>query len=85
MTTTSTNKYSWRDEYHILRHLFTEVSRSIDGRWQLQSTLNQPGKVMITRYIHTASGNIIGCESFDYNDASGEYESHIFTFKQGEE
>lgn len=82
MTKSAFSRENGTDDYHILRHLFTEAMKSstTDKRWQIHSTFSDPGNTMVTAYYHVLEGDIIKCQSFDYDD--GKYTRHIFTFDQ---
>lgn len=83
MTKSATTTECGRDDYHIMRHLFTEAMQSsiTDERWRIFATYSDPGRTMLTQYEHVESGDRIRCESFDYEQ--GKYRKHIFTFHQG--
>ena len=82
MSKSAFSRESGSDDYHIMRHLFSEAMKSstTDGRWRIYSTFSDPGRTMVTAYYHAIEGDIIKCQSFDYSD--GKYNSHIFTFEQ---
>jgi hypothetical protein len=82
MTKSATTTECCRDDYHILRHLFTEAMQSsiTDKRWRIFATYSDPCRTMLTQYEHVESGDRIKCQSFGYED--GEYRKHIFTFDQ---
>jgi hypothetical protein len=82
VTKSAFSRESGMDDYHIMRQLFTEAMKSstTDKRWQIHSTFSDPGRTMVTAYYHVLEGDIIKCQSFDYED--GKYKSHIFTFDQ---
>ncbi len=82
MTKSAFSRESGMDDYHIMRHLFTEAMKSstTDKRWQIHSTFSDPGRTMVTAYYHVLEGDVIKCQSFDCED--GEYKRHIFTFDQ---
>jgi hypothetical protein len=84
MTKSAFSRESGYDDYHIMRHLFSEARRSCttDKRWQIHSTFSDPGVTMLTAYYHVYEGDVIKCQSFDYDVASGKYNRHIFTFEQ---
>lgn len=77
-----TSSESGLDAYHVFRHLFNAAKNEAPG-WELYSSYTDVGKTVMTSYQFQTTGDIIKCQSFDYDVNTGLYKKHIFTFTQG--
>ena len=81
----ATNREAEEDPYLVLRHLFDAARRSSvsDKEWHFFGSNTEPGRVIFTEYEHEFTGDRVSCQSYRYDEETGKYMSHMFTFRKG--